>query len=199
MIWINVWQLFLLLQGLKELRVDELKVGEGGIISPPGIQLRVQAQGQLRIRYQIRVENFRIKICSLLNLDIHKNAFYFYLIRFYPSFWIFIPNSHRLEFSRLLIGCSGFSIRHTDWLNLMQFLVYKLKIKIVLRLTKRGDLAWISRDVHNSKVFSSDLLNFYNHYRKMSRYQSGEWWYCDWTGCIRISTLAANQYHFIAT
>ena len=43
----------LLLQGLKELSVDELKVGEGGIISPPGKQLRVQAQGQLRIRYQI--------------------------------------------------------------------------------------------------------------------------------------------------
>ncbi|XP_023340656.1 uncharacterized protein LOC111710761 [Eurytemora carolleeae] len=36
-------------EGLKELRVDELKVGEGGIISPPGNQLRVQAQGQVRI------------------------------------------------------------------------------------------------------------------------------------------------------
>jgi len=46
---------------LKELRVDELKVGEGGIISPPGNQLRVQAQGQVRIRYQIRDENFRIR------------------------------------------------------------------------------------------------------------------------------------------
>ena len=94
-----------------------------------------------------------------------------------------------------------FGFFHTPhWLvEFNQFLGYKLKIKLILRLTKRGDLALISRDVHNSKVFSSDLLNLYNHYRKMSRYQSGEWWYCDWTGCIRISTLAANQYHFIAT
>ena len=88
-----------------------------------------------------------------------------------------------------------FGFFHTPhWLvEFNQFLGYKLKIKLILRLTKRGDLALISRDVHNSKVFSSDLLNLYNHYRKMSRFKVVN-------GDIATGrTLAANQYHFIAT
>ena len=60
------------------------------------------------------------------------------------SYWILTNESSivkwRAKFliSRLLIGCS-FSAIDTHWLHFSYFLGFKLKIKIILRLTKRGD------------------------------------------------------------
>ena len=50
----------------------------------------------------------------------------------------------KFKMSWLLIGCSAFSKRHSDWLNFIHFPGYRLKIKIILRLIKRGDQALIS-------------------------------------------------------
>ena len=52
----------------------------------------------------------------------------------------------RFQISRLLIGCSDVFIRHSiGWiLHSFQSTKYKLKIKLILKLIKRGDQALIS-------------------------------------------------------
>ena len=49
-------------------------------------------------------------------------------------------------------------IRHSDWLNLIHFSGYKLKIKLILRLIKRGDQALIS--ISTILKFSALILLF---------------------------------------
>ena len=47
-------------------------------------------------------------------------------------------------------------IRDSEWLNVIRFLEYKYKIRLVSRLKKRGSS--INCNIHHSKVFSSDFL-----------------------------------------
>ena len=66
---------------------------------------------------------------------------------FSPLYRIYLPEESsqiKFQISRLLISCSGFCIRHSDWLNVTDFYYYKLKIKLISRLIKRGDQSLIS-------------------------------------------------------
>ena len=60
------------------------------------------------------------------------------------------------NFPASLIGWSSFSNRHSIcWVIYIHFCGYKLKIKLILRLTKKEAQACIDLDIHNSKMFSS--------------------------------------------
>jgi len=96
-----------------------------------------------------KIHEFEMKTFELDTLNIDRwistvDTFDFWLI---SSFWISLPDESSLmkfQISRILIGCSGFYIRHSDWLNVTDFSYYKLKIKLILRLIKRGDQSLIS-------------------------------------------------------
>ena len=63
----------------------------------------------------------------------------------------------KVQIFRLLMVFLGFCKHHSDWLNFRNFPGYKLKIKIILRLTKKRRSS-INLDIHNLKVFSSGTI-----------------------------------------
>ena len=111
-------------------------------------------------------ENFRIGylLFRLLNLYIHCGHFWFLLnLLFSHFFWsitvLLLIANQNFKFSRLLICCSGYSKRPSDWLNYKHFSGYKIKIKLILRLIKRWDHALMS--ISTILKFSVQHINQY--------------------------------------
>ena len=77
------------------------------------------------------------------------------------DYWVLLLIGRKI--SRLF----GFYYRHSDWLNFGHFPGYKIKVKLVCRLTKRGDQAL------NSISTIQELPSLVNYSR--IRY---EWYWC---------------------
>ena len=85
--------------------------------------------------------------CGVLTLLIHSFSFFLDIPEQIPTNESYLFKWRvRFQISRLLIGCSDVFIRHSiGWiLHSFQSTKYKLKIKLILKLIKRGDQALIS-------------------------------------------------------
>jgi len=107
-----------------------------------------------KVYYDHFLTQLKTLYLDILNLNIHCGHFWFLLIRsfslfldtpaeFWPMRVLSINGVQNFKFTGFLLAIR-FLIRHSDWLNFRHFPGYKLKIKIILRLTKNLDQAVIS-------------------------------------------------------